>query len=318
MINWINVKDSIKNTIKEIQNDSILDTLAQSSLKSIPIVGDLLSDIYNNSKDTPEDKTQQIVQLLETMNNMKEEKLEEFCVELQNNRNSILKNHNFLHEISQDVSLILNKLDNATKERKEIKDSIVTMSGEVSKLYDIVQRLQIREIPKPQIIKNPNTFVSDSFSISYPKTWKEESKEKIFLISQILEKQLENEKLESLPIPSVVIHKKTSEPIQPNVNVIVYPFFDKSLKVLFQNNIEFMEKYGWETIVEHIDEISGIASLQVVQNPYDIPAYMIQKYYLRNNSAYVMTFTCNEGQLEKDPNLLKDVKSIVQSLEFLI
>ena len=79
-----------------------------------------------------------------------------------------------------------------------------------------------------------------------------------------------------------------------------------------------MEKYGWETIVEHIDEISGIASLQVVQNPYDIPAYMIQKYYLRNNIAYVMTFTCNEGQLEKDPNLLKDVKSIVQSLEFLI
>jgi len=74
------IKEKVTNAITYVQENPVLDAVATSALESIPVAGNILLKMYENSRDTPEDKTEQILQLLKEMEQMNDEKLEKFLL----------------------------------------------------------------------------------------------------------------------------------------------------------------------------------------------------------------------------------------------
>ena len=114
------VKEQISSTIKVIQDDPILDAVAQSAIAEIPFVGNLLLNLYDNSKGTEEDKTQQILLLLQNYENMNEKRLAQEFEKLQENKDEILKNRDYLEQLVSDTSIILEYSERADEKLDEI------------------------------------------------------------------------------------------------------------------------------------------------------------------------------------------------------
>ena len=62
MANWSEIKSKIKSTVEKIQNNPITDELVKTALGFIPSpAGTMLLSIYENSKDSPQVKGDQIL-----------------------------------------------------------------------------------------------------------------------------------------------------------------------------------------------------------------------------------------------------------------
>lgn len=112
---WTDVKNKINNTLKEVQKNPILDAFAVSALESVPVVGVLLLKIYENSTDSPKDKTAQILELLQNMSGMSEMKLEKVCREMEKNREEVLTNRSYLKTLVNDTTKIIEELEEVHK-----------------------------------------------------------------------------------------------------------------------------------------------------------------------------------------------------------
>ena len=87
--------------------------------------------MYDNSRDSPENKTEQILHLLENMQSMDESRLENFCRELEHNRELILENHAYLRQVSHDTSEIIDRLDEAKSERQTLAHGFQRMENKI-------------------------------------------------------------------------------------------------------------------------------------------------------------------------------------------
>lgn len=133
------IKEKVTNAITYVQENPVLDAVATSALESIPVAGNILLKMYENSRDTPEDKTEQILQLLKEMEQMNDEKLEKFCSGLEENKELILENQDYLKKISQDTSIIIDKIDSMQKDVVEVKEDVKVVKQDQKKILELLK-----------------------------------------------------------------------------------------------------------------------------------------------------------------------------------
>lgn len=317
---WNEVKTKLKNSINVIQNNPILDAFATSALESIPVVGNLLVKMYENSRDCPEDKTKQILILLQKMNSMDENKLEIFCRNLEKNKNLILENQIYLKEISTDTSIIINKLDEAKKERKIIVNDVQKIQNTLDKLYEKIEQLEFHENSQTQETdKQPNTFFDSDFKISWPNGWERVSREEIVQSAQRFEDSFtQNLDLEEISHEAFVLRKRSNLQNNPNINIVKdQPVVD--IEEFLNDQKEFYEtQLGWKVIKATFDRTIGMGTLEAKLNPFGMTSFTIQKFYFRKTYTLLITITqLTQDQLDDDPSYAREITEILQSLVFL-
>jgi hypothetical protein len=137
---WVfsNIQKEITRVIKIIQKVPVLDALAKNAIREIPMVGGLLVDLYQNSKDKPEDKTKQILQLLQEYQKMDEKTLKRVFNELQSNKEEILKNRTYLKEIVSDTKSIKFGLKSVDSKTDQIKNQLDRMEKKIQRLVIVI------------------------------------------------------------------------------------------------------------------------------------------------------------------------------------
>ena len=318
---WSEVKIKIQNAIEVVQKDPILDAFATSALENIPVIGNLLVKIYNNSKDSPENKTEQILILLQKMENMHDNELENFCRQLEQNKAIILENQSYLKEISADTSLIINKLDEAKKERKIIVSDIQKIGNNFEKLLEEFEKLKIQVQTNPDeqnIIKKPNTFSGPDFRISWPIGWELVDRNEVLQSTKNLDPSMvQTLDLETISKEALVLQKKSDGKNRPNINLITdEPITD--IKNYLDSIVNAYESLGGKIVKVNYDNTIGIGTLEVRLDPFGVPSFTIQKFYFRKNFTLLLTITqLTQDQLDEDPNYATEVTEILQSLVFL-
>ena len=318
---WGEVKIKIQNAIEVVQKDPILDAFATSALDNIPVIGNLLVKIYDNSKDSPENKTEQILILLQKMENMHDDELENFCRQLEQNKAIILENQSYLKEISADTSLIINKLDEAKKERKIIVSNIQKIGNNFEKLLEEFEKLKIQVQANPDeqnIIKKPNTFSGPDFRISWPIGWELVDRNEVLASTKNLDPSMvQTLDLETISKEALVLQKKLNGKNRPNINLITdEPITD--IKNYLDSIVNAYESLGGKIVKVNYDNTIGIGTLEVRLDPFGVPSFTIQKFYFRKNFTLLLTITqLTQDQLDEDPNYATEVTEILQSLVFL-
>jgi hypothetical protein len=100
-------KSAITGWIGEIQKDPTADLIVKSTLPIIPVVGPLLSNLYDNVEGTPTEKNQKMLELLKEYQNMNEEGLKKSFSKLDENKEAIKNNTYKLDQVLVDTKQIL-------------------------------------------------------------------------------------------------------------------------------------------------------------------------------------------------------------------
>jgi len=137
---WSEVLSFAKQAKELIQNSSMLNPLARGAIKSIPIAGEILLEIWDNSADTAEDKSEQILETLTTIERMNENTFQTFCQKMDENRIEILRNRDKLNQILFETSLILDKIEKMD-EKVDVVGSDVLKNQ--NKLDDVLKNQEI-------------------------------------------------------------------------------------------------------------------------------------------------------------------------------
>ena len=102
--NWQNVKEKIESVLLTIKTDPLIDSLVKTSLSSIPGIGLFLSVIYDNSIVPPNEKSKQVILLLEDLQRLSER-------EFENLYDMIIKNEMQLIENTKSLESLIQKID---------------------------------------------------------------------------------------------------------------------------------------------------------------------------------------------------------------
>jgi tetratricopeptide (TPR) repeat protein len=100
-------KNAIAGWIGEIQKDPTANLIVKSTLPIIPVVGPLLSNLYDNVEGTPVEKNQKMLELLKEYQNMNEEGLKKSFTKLDENKEAIKNNTYKLDQVLADTKQIL-------------------------------------------------------------------------------------------------------------------------------------------------------------------------------------------------------------------
>src|SRR3989344_3794300 len=128
------IKEKILTAISTIKNNPILDALAQSALEEIPVIGGLLVKLYENAAGDEEDKTEQILQILNNLSKLNEESLEKIIEGLNKNRDEIIKNRCYLAQLLVDTDQIITRLEKQELNSHEIKIGQTEIHIDLTKL----------------------------------------------------------------------------------------------------------------------------------------------------------------------------------------
>lgn len=116
---WGQIHDVAINACEVVKKNPILDELARGSIKQIPVIGEILLGFYDKyTGSSDEDKTSEILDVLQYMANLDQKMLDNFCDELEKNRDQVIKNGIFLSKIVSNTSAISDKLDNLVQRDK--------------------------------------------------------------------------------------------------------------------------------------------------------------------------------------------------------
>ena len=99
MPTWREILSFAKEAKERIQNSSMLNPLARGAIKSIPVVGDILLEIWDNSTDSTKNKSKQILETLTIIEKMNENTFQTFSQTMNDNKDEILKNLDKLNQI---------------------------------------------------------------------------------------------------------------------------------------------------------------------------------------------------------------------------
>ena len=319
---WTDVKEKISSALDIVQKDPILDSFAIYALESIPVVGGILVKMYNLSKDPPEDKTEQILLLLKKMKEMKDDKLENFCRGLEQNKELILKNQNYLRQISNDTSIIINQLEDAKIERRTISQDVQRVENKIDKLYEIFEQSKIHVLEKSdkhELKEESNTFSNEDFRISWPSGWEKVDEQEVIQTAKNVDKSTAKKyDLDEISKEAIVLRKKTDGKRKPNISIV------KDNPILeikeYLNSLSFFyeKEFGWNVVKINYDKTIGIGTLEAELNLFGISTFTIQKFYSRKNYSLILTITqLTQDQLDEDPDYATEVREILQSLVFL-
>lgn len=109
-----NLKERIKKIIDRIRKNKVLNAAAKSLLQEIPIVGNFLVNLYENSADSEETRTNQIIQILENLQKFNEHQFEDLKNVIQLNKEYLLQNKKSLSQLVTITTEISYKLDEIT------------------------------------------------------------------------------------------------------------------------------------------------------------------------------------------------------------
>lgn len=150
-----------------VQKSSILNPLARGALKNIPVAGELLLEMWDQSAGSDEDKKEQILETLKTIENMNESTFENFKEKLNDNHDEILKNRDKLNQILFDTSQILDELKRAKEERMEITKKVTNVGVGVT---TIDKNIQLNQQMIVQLVEQ-NRKIIEYFGIQNDVPW---------------------------------------------------------------------------------------------------------------------------------------------------
>lgn len=110
MVAWSDVKNRIKDALISIQSNPLADTLVKSGLKEIPFIGNLLSNIYESSTGSLNDKSAQIIRLLDNLYKATEAQLEKIAFAAEANQEQLAKNSQSLVRLVEITDSVHNNL----------------------------------------------------------------------------------------------------------------------------------------------------------------------------------------------------------------
>jgi len=162
--------------------------------------------------------------------------------------------------------------------------------------------------------ENPNTYISKElgFKISWPNGWVGDRE-----IGKKIREQL------GFPItvsnPIYILSEKMIHGIRPNINVVVESVGEENIKYYTEQSLNVLKSLNIEVLNYHIDDHFNSATLELRQiNPQIGSMFQIQKIIIHNGKAYTITATeLNPEHMEKEPNLVNNIKQTVQSFSFV-
>ncbi len=96
---WQIVKEKIESVLLTIKSNPLTDNLVKTSLSSIPGIGLFLSVIYDNSIVPPNEKSEQVIQLLEDFQRLSEREFENLYDMIINNEMQLIENTKSLERL---------------------------------------------------------------------------------------------------------------------------------------------------------------------------------------------------------------------------
>ncbi len=153
-------KDGITKAIDRIRADETSNLIVRSALPVIPVIGDFLLNLYDNSSKTPQNNSQ-ILAVLEKYDAMNEDSLKKAAKGLQENKDLIQKNQYSLDHLLSDTSkllegqtIIIQKLSEHDKTLAEIKQLLLEKN--IPAQADRKNKLQLSDDFKNQLAQKEN------------------------------------------------------------------------------------------------------------------------------------------------------------------
>jgi len=156
---WTDVKNRLNSAIIEIEKNTEIDEFSEEAIKTIPVVGVTFVKLYEKGNLPKEEKTQQILKIFKFLNQLDEEKLEEFCRTLQKYRAEIVEDSKYLLKLSEDPQYLFTS--------PPINETHKDASGEAAS--DTVSN--IKESPK-----NPSEIYEIGVSLFMDKKYEDAAK----------------------------------------------------------------------------------------------------------------------------------------------
>ena len=286
--------------------------------------------MWEQSSGSNEEKSAQILATLKIIESGNEETFEILCKKFKDSKDEIIKNRELINEILFGQHLLLGKMDLLSDKIDEVHDDVKVTSEKLDvnaekldKIYEAVQSSgkKIENNEYGNLSQNdPNTFVGSTFSISWPENWFKVDDEAQELIKQQMLEEYKNgtgEDLGNMPTTITLIKSHMeSYPAPPSVTLMVSPSKGYGFKEIFQKSIKEFEDAGLTIVKTHLDEMAEMGTTEFSATIQGTTLFYIQKSYLRGDLFYMLSVACNEGQLDKEPDLVNEIKIITQSLNF--
>lgn len=337
---WDDIKEKLSSTLTEIKKNPYLDAVAKSALESIPVIGGVLVKIYENAPDGEEDKTSQIVQLLENLEKLNSESLEGICRGIVENQNLLINANNSLDNLTNEISSIHKKLEKQDNGFIEVKIGQTEIRLDVLKLREHQEKIfeAVKDVGKKVdllynhltqkstlVIKTEDHHIiqGSGYKIYCPDGWEVVSKEETEKIFQQVMKLAEQSPIpiderDTAKTDLAIRYKEKLEEFQPNLNVVISDIIhDNFAQQIGATNL-FILTMGGIIINQNIDQMTNIATVELLLKTPETEQYMIQKHYSHKNKHYIITIPdLRDNQLQKNPKVLEDLKKIVQSFAFI-
>ena len=253
-----------------VQKSSILNPLARGAIKSIPVVGEILLDIWDVSAGSSKNKSKQILQTLNTIERMNENTFLTFSQKMNENKDEILKNRDKLNQILFETTLILDKMN-------KLDENVVVVDKKVSFVSEYVLQNQTK---LDNVLKTQNLILNSlqiGKKISQEEIITNEHEEKI--------ETLRREK-ERLSLELEKINKK--------------PFIDITLTLREANFYYYAKK---------TDQAIKLYDIILKENPNDVDALNNKGLALSRLNRHEEAIVWYDKALTVDPKYLKSLNN---------
>ncbi len=109
-MNWEEIQSAVGEAFTRVQASPVLDAVAKGALKQIPLVGDILADVYESSGESEEDKARKLENILEHIKGFQAEQFEALNQELTSTRAQLRRDSNALDTIFEKTAEIAKRL----------------------------------------------------------------------------------------------------------------------------------------------------------------------------------------------------------------
>jgi len=125
-------KTAMQNVISSLQQNPYADIAVRSLLPEIPVVGNLLLNVYDQSAGTTSEKNQKILTALENYDKLDEQRLKQEFQKLDDNKEEILKNREYLEKLVADTNQILGITSDTNIRVKNLEAKLDQISSQLS------------------------------------------------------------------------------------------------------------------------------------------------------------------------------------------
>ncbi|MDH3313915.1 MAG: hypothetical protein OER82_05820 [Nitrosopumilus sp.] len=339
---WDDVKEKVSDTIIEIKKNPYLDVVAKSALENIPVIGNILVKLYENAPGKEENKTEQIIQLLQNLEKLNSESLEVISREIKNNENLLINVHDSLTNLTNETSSIYKQLEKhdvnfveikigqteihldvlkLQKKQQKILNELQDVGNNVRLLYEEIGTIQ----SKLGIEKENDTHIKcgSGYKIYCPDGWEIMSKDEMKKGFDNVINKIENtvgslESKHGARMDMVINLKEKIIPFSPSVNIAISDaVYDNLIQQVNASNILVLTLGGC-IVNQNIDEWSNVATQEMITKTETMDIFTLQKHYLHKKKHYIITITqLSSNQLQNTPKISADLKTISQSFTFV-